>query len=84
MLEELLRAVNKAVNSMSYEDILKWWQDKHLVTIDDFTTELENFNIVFAYNSANIENIPVTYHMTREIFCNVRVQNITGDVSPVS
>lgn len=83
MLEELLRAANKAVNSMSYEDILKWWQNKHLVTIDDFTTELENFNIVFAYNSANIENIPVTYHMTRELFCNGRVQNFTGDVSHI-
>jgi hypothetical protein len=35
MLEELLRAANKAVNSMSHEDILKWWQNKHLVTIDD-------------------------------------------------
>lgn len=35
---------------------------------------------MFAYNSSNIENIPVSYHMTRELFCNGKLQNYTGDV----
>lgn len=38
---------------------------------------------MFAYNSSNIENIPVSYHMTRELFCNGKLQNYTGDVSHV-
>lgn len=83
MLDDLFKAVNRMVDYMSYDDILKWWQSKDLKSISDFTTELENFNIVFTYNSANIENIPITYHTTRELFCNGRLQNFTGDVSHV-
>lgn len=83
MLKDLLHAAMLAVDGMDYETMVNWWQSKNLVTVEDYATELENFNIVFTYNSVNIENIPVSYHMTRELFCNGKLQNFTGDVSHV-
>lgn len=83
MNKELMRAANRAVAEVSYEDVVKWWQDRNIKTVYDLETMLENFSVVFAYNSSNIENIPVSYHMTRELFCNGKLQNYTGDVSHV-
>ena len=41
---------------------------------------LENFAILFSYNSGKIENREITYHDTHEIFKNGRVCGYTGDL----
>jgi Fic family protein len=68
-------------NVVTYEDIVKWWQSMNLKTQEDYWTVLNNFNILFACNSSNIENVPVTYHMTRELFEDGQVNNFTGDIT---
>ena len=40
---------------------------------------LDNFRILFAYNSGKIENAAISYHDTREIFESGRVVGYTGD-----
>lgn len=53
---------------MNYADVLKWWQNKELKTVDDYEQVLNNFQIVFACNSINIEGDNLSYHTTREVF----------------
>jgi Fic family protein len=62
----------------NYSDIVAMWQSWHVKTEADFDRRLENFRILFAYNSGKIENEAVTYHDTREIFENGRVLNYSG------
>ena len=66
--------------SHTYEDVLKYWQENLPKTKDDFLTILDNFKIMFAFNSNKIENPETTYHNTREIFENGKVINYTGDL----
>ena len=61
-----------------YDDIVKLWQGWRVRTEADIDRRLENFRILFAYNSGKIENDAVTYHDTREIFENGRILNYTG------
>jgi len=61
-----------------YENIVKLWQSFNVSTESDIDLRLENFRILFAYNSGKIENDAVTYHDTREIFENGRVTGYTG------
>ena len=65
---------------MEYKDILKKWREKNFNTLDDIDNELENFRILFAYNSNAIENPETTLHNTREIFENGKVVNYSGDL----
>ena len=44
---------------------------------------MQNFRIIFAYNSNRIENPETTYHDTREIFENGKVVNFTGDIRTI-
>lgn len=44
---------------------------------------MDNFKIIFAYNSGVIENPEITYHNTREIFKNGKVINFTGDLRTI-
>ena len=46
---------------------------------EDLDLRLDNFRILFAYNSGKIENAAISYHDTREIFENGRVVGYTGD-----
>ena len=61
-----------------YEDAVKLWQGWHVKTEVDIDRRLDNFRILFAYNSGKIENEAITYNDTREIFENGRVLNYTG------
>ncbi len=65
---------------MNYDQILVWWQQQKRDTVEDLRVLLDNFRIVFAYNSDKIENEKVTLHDTREIFENGKVVGYTGDV----
>ena len=61
-----------------YEDALKLWLSWDVKTEADIDRRLENFRILFAYNSGKIENEAVTYSDTREIFENSRILNYSG------
>ena len=65
---------------MKYEDILAWWKKEDTATKEDIYTVLDNFKVLFAYHSGNIENETITLHDTREIFENGNVVNYTGDL----
>ena len=61
-----------------YDEAVKLWQSWRVETEADIDRRLENYRIVFAYNSGKIENDAITYSDTREIFENGRVLNFTG------
>jgi len=61
-----------------YEDIRKYWQSLRLGSISDLDCALDNFRILFAYNSGKIENDEISYHDSREIFENGKVTGYTG------
>ncbi|MCM1579157.1 MAG: Fic family protein [Ruminococcus sp.] len=63
-----------------YEKALKLWRGYDVKTAADIDTRLENFRMLFAYNSGKIENESVNWHDTREIFENGRVTGFSGDV----
>jgi Fic family protein len=62
-----------------YEEIIKLWRSYHVATEADIDRRLQNFRVLFAYNSSKIENDAITYSDTREIFENGRVLNYTGN-----
>ena len=61
-----------------YYDAVKLWQSWCITTEADIDRRLENFRILFAYNSGKIENNAITWNDTREIFENGRVLNYSG------
>ena len=61
-----------------YENSVKLWQGWRVATEADIDRRLDNFRVLFAYNSSKIENGAITYNDTREIFENGRVLNFTG------
>ena len=61
-----------------YDDAIKLWQGWRVETESDIDRRLENFRILFAYNSGKIENDAIAYSDTREIFENGRVLNYSG------
>lgn len=65
---------------MNYEEVREIWNAKNIRTESDLETALSSFQILFAFHSNKIENPATTYHDTREIFENSRVQNYTGDL----
>lgn len=62
-----------------YEDAVKLWRSYDVRTEADIDRRLDNFRILFAYNSGKIENESITYGDTREIFENGRVLNYSGN-----
>lgn len=62
-----------------YDEVVKLWQSYNVSSVTDIDLRLHNFRILFAFNSGKIENEAITYHDTREVFENGRVQNYTGD-----
>ncbi|GHU77487.1 hypothetical protein AGMMS49992_25490 [Clostridia bacterium] len=64
---------------VSYEKIIDMWRGWHVATVSDIDCRLDNFRILFAFNSTKIENDSITYFDTRELFENGRVLNYTGD-----
>jgi Fic family protein len=61
-----------------YEKAVELWRGYQVATEADIDTYLDNFRVLFAYNSVKIENDEVTYHDTREIFENGKAVNYTG------
>ena len=61
-----------------YDAVVKMWQDWNVHTVDDLALRLDNFRILFAYNSGKLENAEINYHDTREIFENGKVVGYTG------
>jgi len=61
-----------------YDNAVKLWHGWRVETEADIDLRLDNFRILFAYNSGKIENEAVTYNDTREIFENGRVLNYSG------
>jgi Fic family protein len=68
---------------MDYTDVAAWWRNKNIDTKAKLERALDNYRILFAYNSGKIENDDVDYHDTREIFTNGQVNNFTGDLRAV-
>lgn len=65
---------------MLYDNIVKFWQSKNIITSDELAVVLENHSISFAYNSGKIENDNITFNDTREIFDKDGVVSYTGDL----
>ncbi len=63
-----------------YEKVLDMWKSYNIESEADIDIYLDNFRILFAYNSGKIENTSVTYNDTKEIFENGRIIGYTGDV----
>ena len=61
-----------------YEQAVALWQRWNVRTQTDIDRRLENFRVLFAYHSGKIENEAITWHDTREIFENGKVQGFTG------
>lgn len=68
------------MSEKDYEKIVNEWRKKPLKTVSDIDAALDNFRVLFAYNSNKIENPKTSYHDTREIFDNGRVVGYTGDL----
>lgn len=66
-----------------YEDTVSLWQSYAIANASDLDKYLDNFRIIFAYNSGKIENPGVSYHDTREIFENGKVTGYTGDTRAI-
>lgn len=67
----------------SFESILTQWKSYSIATTEDLDFYLDNFRILFAYNSNHIENPNTTYHDTREIFEHGSVSSYTGDLRTI-
>lgn len=64
----------------SYAKAQELWGEYGIETAADLESHLENFSVLFAYNSGAIENPEITYHDTREIFEDGRVVGYTGNL----
>lgn len=67
--------------SISYEDIVRWWQSLNLVTIDDYKSVLYDFQIIFASNTNSIEGSHVNYYVAKDVFSNSNLSNYSGTVT---
>ena len=67
-----------------YDAVVKMWQDWNVHTVDDLALRLDNFRILFAYNSGKLENAEINYHDTREIFENGKVVATPAAPAPCS
>lgn len=65
--------------SEKYEKICSLWREKDLSSVEKLDLSLDSYRILFAYNSGKIENDKITYHDTREIFCNGEISSFSGE-----
>ena len=66
-----------------YTDVITYWQSLKIDSKEKLENVLDNFRILFAYNSGAIENDEITYHDTREIFENGKVISFTGNLRTI-
>lgn len=64
-------------------DVITYWQSLKIDSKEKLENVLDNFRILFAYNSGTIENAEITYHDTREIFENGKVISFTGNLRTI-
>lgn len=62
-----------------YETILKNW-NKKVKTEKELIRYMNNFQLIYSYNSGKIENPAIDFDDAREIFENGRVISFTGDL----
>lgn len=65
----------------NYLDVITWWQNQSFKSISDYSTVLENFEVVFATNSENIEGSELNYHTTRAVFEDKNLSSYTGPLN---
>lgn len=65
------------------KDVITYWQSLKIDSKEKLENALDNFRILFAYNSGAIENAEITYHDTREIFENGKVISFTGNLRTI-
>ena len=63
-----------------YDRTMELWRSYSIATSLELAAHLENFAILFSYNSGKIENREITYHDTHEIFKIGRACGYTGDL----
>ncbi len=66
-----------------YTNVITYWQSLKIDSKEKLENALDNFRILFAYNSGAIENAEITYHDTREIFENGKVISFTGNLRTI-
>ncbi len=66
-----------------YNDVIAYWQSLKIDSKEKLEKVLDNFRILFAYNSGAIENDEITYRDTREIFENGKVISFTGNLRTI-
>lgn len=66
-----------------YTDVITYWQSLKIDSKEKLENALDNFRILFAYNSGAIENAEITYHDTREIFENGKIISFTGNLRTI-
>ena len=66
--------------NITYNDVINYWKKLNINSKEVLEQTLDNFRILFAYNSGAIENEEISYHNTREIFENGKVINFTGNL----
>jgi Fic family protein len=64
---------------IEYSDILTKWKSFSIDTVDKLDTYLENFRVLFAYNSGKIENDAITYYDTKDVFDNDNISVFSGN-----
>ena len=63
-----------------YDEAVGLWESYGVTSAVELSARLDNFMVLFAYNSGRIENRDITYHDTHEIFSRERVCGYTGDL----
>lgn len=64
----------------NYVDVITKWKKHNICSISKLEEVLNNFRVVFAYNSGVIENPEIDYHNTRDIFEDGKVTNFSGNL----
>lgn len=62
----------------NYDEAIKLWKTFDIRSAQELRKHLDNFPVLFSYNSGAIENPEITYHDTREVFENGCVIGYTG------
>jgi Fic family protein len=66
-------------DTLNYSEVVEYWRMLNVGKDITFDCALDNFKILFAYNSGRIENDKIEYRDTYEIFMNGIVSGYTGN-----
>ncbi|MCR5101194.1 MAG: Fic family protein [Butyrivibrio sp.] len=69
--------------NITYQEIVDKWRNSKKDTAKEVQGALNEFRILFAYNSNQIDGAGVSLAHTRDIFEEGRVVNYTGDLKPL-